>query len=38
MMSMASLFSANNSDIASFDDFNEEDIEGSFINIQLLLL
>lgn len=29
MMSMASLLSTNNSDIAPLEDFDEEDIEGS---------
>lgn len=29
MMSMASLLSTNNSDIAPLEDFDEEDIEGN---------
>lgn len=31
MMSMASLLSTNNSDIAPLEDFDEEDIEGNLL-------
>lgn len=36
MMSMASLLSTNNSDIAPLDDFDEEEVEGNYIFIELL--
>jgi hypothetical protein len=36
MMSMASLLSTNNSDIAPLDDFDEEEVEGNYIFVELL--
>jgi len=37
-MSMASLLSTNNSDIAPLEDFDEEDIEGSLLFSYFLIL